>query len=102
MLTLIDAGKIGKYATIWYYSDKDDGYDEFILSSQYNNVKTVVKAERAGKDYFVKIIIETLVREQSGWRLYKVYSKHFVNGERARKTFEKLREIFDKLKGAGK
>jgi len=99
---LIDAGRIGRYATIRYYSDKDDEYDEYILSSQYNNVKTVVKAERAGKEYFVEIVVETLVREQSGWRLYKVHSKHFVNGERAKETYEKLREIFDKLKGAGK
>jgi len=101
MLTLIDARKIGKYATIRHYSDKEDEYDEFILSSQYNNVKTVVKAERVGKEYFAEIVVETLARESNGWRLYKVHSKRMA-GERAKKTCEKLREIFNKVREAGK
>jgi len=95
MVEKIDVKRFNNAVLLYYYHE--EGYNEYILSSKHNNVKVVVRGVRGYPGYFAEIVVETLTRERSGWKLYKVHSKYFINNDRARKTYEKLMEIFDNL-----
>jgi len=93
MIELVDIKRINDNTVIRRY--QDDEFDEFILTTQYNNVKVKVRAVRDSRDYYVDITNEIVVREQNDWRLYKALTKRMVNTDRAKRIYEKFIEIFE-------